>query len=327
MLPSEVISEIFLRFLPIYPLCPPLTGILSPTLLTHICRQWREIALETPDLWRAISLSGNVAPFQVSHMLGRSGSCPLSIRMDAYNDSVQVSEFFAAVAPHCQRREYLKLRLSPTNLSPIQSSLPLLRHLDFVLSPFDADSNPNIPIVFASGELPLLRTVILNDIAALSVTLPWVQLTSLTLTSVYVNECVPLLQQTSNLVHCELELYWDSDDDEPEIVLPCLESLTLNDPYPTGRRHINYLQTFIVPALCSLEIPERFFGNDPIDSLKSFISKSGCTLQEVRITGKNSKQCLAGFIPTRHRRCPFMSSSDFPKHIHFVTFLPPPCTL
>ncbi|KAJ6562466.1 hypothetical protein B0H19DRAFT_1144629 [Mycena capillaripes] len=49
-LPNEIVSEIFIHFLPIYPLCPPLTGTLSPTALTQICRQWREIALSTPAL-------------------------------------------------------------------------------------------------------------------------------------------------------------------------------------------------------------------------------------------------------------------------------------
>ncbi|KAK6977983.1 F-box domain-containing protein, partial [Favolaschia claudopus] len=55
-LPNEIIGEIFLRFLPPYPKPPPLTGILSPTSLTQICRQWRNIALSTPALWRAIDV-------------------------------------------------------------------------------------------------------------------------------------------------------------------------------------------------------------------------------------------------------------------------------
>ncbi|KAJ7882661.1 hypothetical protein B0H13DRAFT_1890757 [Mycena leptocephala] len=46
------------------------------------------------------------------------------------------------------------------------------------------------------------------------------------------------------------------------------------------------LQIFIVLALLGLEIPERFLGLDPIDSLTSFISKSGCTLQGACIAGK-----------------------------------------
>jgi hypothetical protein len=55
-LPNEIIFEIFIHFLPIYPAWP-FTGLLSPTTLTHICRQWREITLTTPLLWRAIGLS------------------------------------------------------------------------------------------------------------------------------------------------------------------------------------------------------------------------------------------------------------------------------
>jgi hypothetical protein len=47
--PTEIISEIFIQFLPIYPLCPLSTGILSPTVLTQICRKWREIALDTKE--------------------------------------------------------------------------------------------------------------------------------------------------------------------------------------------------------------------------------------------------------------------------------------
>ncbi|KAJ7246231.1 hypothetical protein C8J57DRAFT_1140777, partial [Mycena rebaudengoi] len=55
-LPVEIMSEIFVHFLPIYPLRPPLAGLFSPALLGQICRNWREIALEIPCLWRAIEI-------------------------------------------------------------------------------------------------------------------------------------------------------------------------------------------------------------------------------------------------------------------------------
>ncbi|KAF8170631.1 hypothetical protein K438DRAFT_1982512 [Mycena galopus ATCC 62051] len=55
-LPDEILSEIFIHFLPTYPLCPPLTGSDSPTFLTHIYRKWRAVSLATPMLWRAIEL-------------------------------------------------------------------------------------------------------------------------------------------------------------------------------------------------------------------------------------------------------------------------------
>jgi hypothetical protein len=88
-------------------------------------------------------------------------------------------------------------------------------------------------------------------------------------------------------VYCALELYSDPNDRQPDITLPYLKSLTLIAPNPPFHHpRTNDLQIFIVPALLSLEIPERFLGLDPIYSLTSFISKSGCTLQEVCIAGK-----------------------------------------
>jgi hypothetical protein len=88
------------------------------------------------------------------------------------------------------------------------------------------------------------------------------------------------------LTHCELELYHDFDETNvADVVLPSLQLLTLNVPNPM--HCAEHLQTFIVPALCSLEIPECFLGPNPIDSLSSFISKSGCRLQRVQIVGQS----------------------------------------
>jgi hypothetical protein len=162
--------------------------------------------------------------------------------------------------------------------------MPLLRHLDYALY---EDEVLNSPVVFAPHNVPLLRTVLLNDLAAANVVLPWAQLTSLVLHRVYPHECVPVLQQTSNLIHCELELYHTSPDHQlADITLPYLESLTLKEPEDVPAR--GYLGTLIVPTLRSLAVPESVLGPKPIDSLTSFISKSGCKLQQVRITDERT---------------------------------------
>jgi hypothetical protein len=139
--------------------------------------------------------------------------------------------------------------------------------------------------VFAFRDVPLLRSVIL-DAAVTSIMLPWAQLTSLTLFDVYPRECVPVLQKTTNLVHCKLEVSFDSDTDQPgpDVPLPCLQSLALVDA--CNGPVTDFLETFIVPALRSLKIPEDFIEPDPIQSLTGFISKSGCKLEEVHITGE-----------------------------------------
>ncbi|KAF7369729.1 F-box domain-containing protein [Mycena venus] len=278
-LPNEIMSEVFIHFLPVYPLCPPLTGVLSPTCLTQICRQWREIALTTPLLWRAIRLSGYLdIPIDIlRHIfdvwLARSACCFLSIDIGQL-DGVNLPEIFSTVLLHRARLEYLKLHLRRLLPPMDEGSMPVLRHLDLA---FDQ----NLFATVAFREVPLLRTVVLNDAAAAIVTLPWEQLTSLTLRYVFPVECSPVLQRAVNLVHCELYLIGsESGRPWPDITLLHLKSLAFDGrgDYVSG-----FLDTIVVPALRYLKIPGH---PGSLASLGSFISKSRCTLQEVHITGQ-----------------------------------------
>ncbi|KAJ7871576.1 hypothetical protein B0H13DRAFT_2554310 [Mycena leptocephala] len=313
-LPNETVSGIFMHFLPPYPLCPPLTGLLSPTLLTHICRRWQEIALSTPALWRAIGSYRYHIPVEIkAHIfdlwLKRSRFCPLSLRVEA---ETGVAAILAVVAPHRARWEHLELdNLSPSHLPIINgrkiatgATVSLLRHLDLQIC-----ESPAIDVL-AFRVMPLLRSVILND-HSLNVILPWAQLMSLTLVRVYPRESVPVLQKTSNLVRCQLELCVDHGNDQPgpDIPLPCLESLTLADA--GSGPVIDFLETFIVPALRRLEIPEGFLGPNPIDSVTGFVSKSRCKLAELHIDGPRSlpKQSYRKAFPSI-RKFSFSDASE-----------------
>ncbi|KAJ7678156.1 hypothetical protein DFH06DRAFT_567288 [Mycena polygramma] len=323
-LPNEITSEIFLHFLPVFPRCPPLIGPLSPTSLTHICRIWREIALTTPALWRAIPFSTDTRiPFarrleMFNLWLSRSRHCYLSIELvirdaaffeadfssptrikyNPYEDDNRyyvlpnVAAAISAAVLHSARWEYLKLHAS-TNIFPsIEAAMPLLRRLDLNLH-----NHSYAAKIMAFQDLPLLRTVILdlNYNSAWSIQLPFAHLTSLSLIHALTTACPHFLHQTPNLVHCELDLYSVYDDQPIDIRLPLLESLTLtrndNRPPPAW-----YLGTFIVPALRNLRVPESFLGANPLETLGSFISKSGCKLQHVCITGSSiseSSYCRA----------------------------------
>ncbi|KAJ7045974.1 hypothetical protein C8F04DRAFT_455711 [Mycena alexandri] len=293
-LPNEIVAEIFVHSLPVYPECPPRTGILSPTNLSQICRKWREIALNTPLLWRAMVLPRNSdASFvqrtrETDLWLSRSGSCPLSIEIvDPYCFGTildgWITEVFAGLNPHRARWEYLKLHLVeiPRPLT-FEEPMPLLRHLDLAIEEHTAFNS------FVFGDTPLLRSATLNDVAADTVILPWEQLTSLVLDRVYPRECLPVLQQTSTLIHCKLFLVHERVADLPDVTLPHLESLTLVNSIGDAVT-LGYLQTLIVPALRELDVWEQSlqlsYLQGPIDSLKSFISKSGCNLQKMTISG------------------------------------------
>ncbi|KAJ6588987.1 hypothetical protein B0H19DRAFT_1367471 [Mycena capillaripes] len=287
-LPNEIVSEIFIHFLPIYPLCPPLTGILSPAKLTHICRHWREIALGNPMLWRAISLCHNEAPLtrqlQRSEIwLNRSLNCPLSIVVDHYQDLVP--EILAVLVPYRARWEHAELfDMSPCDLPFIRDTMPLLQYLNLSLD----GRAPNV-IVFE--DIPQLHTVVLTTYAIADVTLPWAQLASLTLNGVTRHECLTILPQATSLRHCTLQLDFfargiELSADPHELKLPSLKSLTLDDNVSFWSSTTRFPDVFIVPALRSLKILESFLRPDPIDALTSFISMSHCKLEKVGIMGR-----------------------------------------
>ncbi|KAJ6485309.1 hypothetical protein C8R47DRAFT_536312 [Mycena vitilis] len=261
-LPSEVISEIFVHFLPPYPNCPPLKGNESPTCITHICHKWREIALATPLLWRAIPTS--VFFFQrrrhiVDVWVKRSRCCPLSIQIQNFNQQRNhgyIPELRSMLAAHHTRLEYLELFQVALDLVPVNEPMPLLLHLDLNLVP------TNEFLIFA--PVPRLRSVVLNGAAALCVTLPWVQLTSLALHNISPNCFVPILLQTVNLIHCELGVSSSTANATfPDIPLLHLESLALdNKMYYPGGSLLGHL--FIVPALLRLALPEQIVEPSPI---------------------------------------------------------------
>ncbi|KAJ7192826.1 hypothetical protein GGX14DRAFT_479570 [Mycena pura] len=282
-LPTEIICEIFIRFIPIYPLCPPFFGPLSPTVLTHICRKWRDIALATSELWRAISLSKIREPFDPRDIwLSASSRLPISIsiRGERGDRSCEV-QLFAAVLPYHTRWEYLTLHLRGTYILPaIEGEMPLLRHLNLDLEELDE--------VAVFHGVPLLRTAILKFGAIWGVILPWTQLTSLTLHGRPLETCVEILRRTPNLVHCTLDLAICGHESRiPDVVLPYLESFRCTDEWDNCYIP-GCLMAIIVPSLRSLQISEYLIRPDPVDFLDAFISKSGCNLhwQELGILGQ-----------------------------------------
>ncbi|KAJ7651512.1 hypothetical protein DFH06DRAFT_1207194, partial [Mycena polygramma] len=226
---TEIIIDIFICFLPTYP----------------------QIALGTPGLWRALGLElyEDAAPARVFGIwLNRSRCCPLSLKIERPSGLNLVnSEVLGTIAHHRARLEYAELFLSTAQLPIIggpHRAMPSLRELDLRLF-IDSSNDPGITNDLF-GDVPLLRTVTLNDLAASRVIFPWAQLTSLTLYPVYPHECVPILQQTTNLVFCNLRVF-DSPGEQPgpDITLLYLESLTLL-AHATGRA-TNFHESLIVP--------------------------------------------------------------------------------
>ncbi|KAJ7232653.1 hypothetical protein B0H12DRAFT_189483 [Mycena haematopus] len=169
--------------------------------------------------------------------------------------------------------------------------MPMLRSLILVVFACD---------VFAFYEAPQLRTVVLQGRVGplgskITFNLPWIQLTCLTLRCVGVSQSFRILAQTLNLVQCTLVV--DENDAilddlaRSDLTLECLESLVLeinafSSPSTSTVSPGGFLHPFIVPSLRRLELEGVFLGAEPISVLESFISRSGCRLQEVWILGR-----------------------------------------
>ncbi|KAJ7358212.1 hypothetical protein DFH08DRAFT_770136, partial [Mycena albidolilacea] len=170
-LPIEITSEIFSQFLPLYPQCPLSTGLHSPTLLTHICSEWRGIALSTPALWRAIYLHLTKSSFwdyadnrdswsaksyrdeQKNNLLRLwmtiSGSYPLSIRINS--DIADIPQCLETLTLHRARWEHLHAEwISCDTPLFLCDPMPLLHQLEVL---FSADCD-----LITLGDAPLLRS-------------------------------------------------------------------------------------------------------------------------------------------------------------------------
>ncbi|KAK7018565.1 F-box domain-containing protein [Favolaschia claudopus] len=318
-LPDEIVSEIFIHFLPPYPACPPLAGLDAPVLLTHICRRWRAIAIATPQLWQAVSFSGvGSTIFNPNNiwLTGRSGCCPLSIRMLKKECSFYgLERLFAAILPYHAQWEYLRLQFEShwmNSLPAIEDELPRLRHLD--LEVFN-----HIFWNFELPHAPLLSSAVLNVIAAHSVVLPWTQLTFLCLHRITLDNCETILRKVPNLVECYLDLFVDDFDFtiQPRITLPRLQSLRLN-----GDGGMNgCLDAFTLPALTALDVCEWLIELEPVDDITSLLSRSACTLRHLCIMGAthdDTYRTAFSFIQDLHLKPADESDFDSSWNVHLI---------
>ncbi|KAJ7217002.1 hypothetical protein GGX14DRAFT_358406 [Mycena pura] len=275
-LPNEITSEIFLNFIPAYPGWPPIQ-------LMRVCRQWRDIALNTPQLWRAIEIhiDDERCIRAANTWLVRSGSCPLSIKMNSFIECKK--EAVEVILSHRSRWECVVIDIPWYSHLLDIASYPLLRQLDIR---FDhADTSP----AFTFSDAPELRTATLGDFNYPSGFLPWHQLTSLSLVFQTPAECTDVLKETINLLHCRLIIAPYSEGEFEagmNLNLPHLESLALE--YLRGCPTTCTITTFVVPSLRRLRIADAFIRPDPVGKLSSLIAKSGCKLQELCIVGNLS---------------------------------------
>ncbi|KAJ7491901.1 hypothetical protein FB451DRAFT_1551383 [Mycena latifolia] len=252
-LPNEIVSEIFVSFIPAYPDPAPLHGPSSPVVLGQICRTWREIAFSTPALWRAIKVFlADKKDFDtqldiLNTWLQRSRSCPFSIPPSTLGTIL--APFWSA----WRRLSGHSSPIAPGGMSCIYSYTPYF----FERSP--GESSEGTFIAFASA--PNLHAVnIIDPFTPSLMTLPWSQLTTLTIKAFFEFEVYRVLKHAAALVYFETTLLADPAllplaraEDVPPLLYTEVLILGGVDLEPNSE-HSRILQKLTLPALRTLEI-------------------------------------------------------------------------
>ncbi|KAJ7113078.1 hypothetical protein C8R44DRAFT_797158 [Mycena epipterygia] len=169
--------------------------------------------------------------------------------------------------------------------------MPLLRNLTFGPTGYP-DEEPPTPLTLFDGAPKLCAIELGYNFAPWSTRLPWSQLTTLTARALFEYECISILQQAPALVHFQTTFCDSSSDQaaraEAEDIPPLrhLMSLVLCGNICPDDTHKHMLEKLTLPELRTLEISELWLGTnaDPCAIILSFIAKSRCTLDKLRIT-------------------------------------------
>ncbi|KAJ7073832.1 hypothetical protein C8F01DRAFT_1042896 [Mycena amicta] len=295
-LPDEIATEIFTQYLPQYPLCPPSFGPGSPTHLLGVCRLWRSIALDSPTLWRAIGLESQALKEGYSNMvmktwLQRSGSSLLSLQVDFETVSGPEAdeELLQTVVAHRARWEYVYFRFKPSQINTLSGDAPTLVNADMAAWQNDASLMNSIHF----RNTPRLRSLCLWDVGYNADSFPWSQLTTLTFMHAKLADCAPVLEHATNLHRCKLVLQTASLPERAEIRLPRLQTLVLLDNLSHAA---DCLARFTLPSLRNLEVSGQLFPVEAADAvvlLQSFLTRSRCRLNRLRICGPSSLGSIA----------------------------------
>lgn len=284
-IPPEITAEIFTHCLP-NSLSPPDIDT-APLLLERICRDWRNIARGSPELWTSLKVDGVHIPVGlIDTWLSRAQTLPLSLVLEVPDlEEVQqdIAPVIAAVEQYSGTWRDLSLDIPHTQLYLFRSDLPLpqLERLT-IRTAFLPLMDP----INAFRSASALRQLTLADIVHPTVLrLPWTQITSFESYSNYLRpeEFLAILQYTPNIEKCAVTIYNRASDRLPDVApLMFLVSLSLQTQIPEV---LDIFDNISVSALQVLDLSNILFsGHELVAHLQPILSRPDCQLRELIMT-------------------------------------------
>ncbi|KAK7041256.1 hypothetical protein R3P38DRAFT_2512464 [Favolaschia claudopus] len=219
-----------------------------------------------------------------------SGCLPISLKYDC--EAMQDSLDGGLLATLAHRLEHLVLyQRNLRQLDAISGPLPLIRTLTLVCARRVPGSPvPTATVALHRDNLPQLHSVRLVFIKPTSVTLPWLQLTTLELEGISFDEALIALKQAGKLITLKLDIYHENSQSGG--VTPVFSSLKTLQIVPYWAQLL-HLMPIRAPALRTLHISEHILRGDKsqrICALQEFITTLRCSLHELKIEDANMSE-------------------------------------
>ena len=312
--PPEILAEIFSYLKGDYCDKGPAYARAVSLFPTHVCQQWRQIALSIPSLWDSVYISGGSISESIRNSeveciktwLARAKDCPLSInlrRVDSWWDDndfqtdYAYDAIFKILLQHSHRWQHaILVSTSGTDFSSLRNNLPLLETLEI-----DCPVSDHTIIVGNAFEIaPRLSNVTISS-GTINI-LPWAQLKVFTTdVDLSILQSLTLLQQMPNIISFHTETFYNESEMLGTIGTPLqmskLERLSVLDIAMFSMAR--YLRCLTLPSLTSIKLssdgPHRGVPDDWVLATISMIQQSSCSIKSLEVTsGKWDGQATLG---------------------------------
>ncbi|KAJ7048343.1 hypothetical protein C8F01DRAFT_117878 [Mycena amicta] len=318
-LPPAITAQIFLACLPAHGRVR-MSSEAAPLKLSWVCRQWREIALATPELWVSQDVELRLLHKGKKSQLWPGGKdlfetclaraqasriCPrppisLTIRQNDKVDNrmlgsslAPLSPYLKDAVPHVWR---LEADISPTQLRqirPLGSSLPHLEHLTAALIAQDlADIVQHAPKLreLHLRKYPVNAKLSSPVLVKLEVLLPDAEISLDALLDIL--EGCPMLEYLHTPLepaHPTSKPYLSKLSARTHILHPNLRDLAISSPShevvkDSAQSLCALFQFLTAPALHSLDILVPLHSETVLDIARCFLCRSDCRIVNVRLT-------------------------------------------
>ena len=230
------------------------TGNIAWICVSHVCRRWRETALNYPRFWSHINLT-KLTPVGMAEILARAKAVPLHMEADVTKWSAeQIVAFGKQLETHISHTRHLSISggYLPTLLKKLVFSAPILEFLSLSTKSPLYDS-PDSPQAIIPDNLFNHTTPSLTDLELESCDIIWMSPFLKGLRSLHI-------LKPSKEARPKLQDWLDALNEMPQLEELSLQSATPLAP-PTGSLMSEPLRCATLPSLNRLyisDIPKEF---------------------------------------------------------------------